>query len=141
MTNWRTLNVARPDVRLTDRKTAHASPFTSHSTTPTSASTRKMAAVSCLCAHFRFRFRPVVVWVGHEFSNVYQLFPFGSFKRVSFAGPREQLNQLTSWVDASLVYGSTLEDSNELREVRTGSSLSHPLIITLIPVTSSCVGF
>ena len=68
--------MARPDVRLTDRKTALAFPFTSLSTTQISGSTRKMAAASCLCAHFRFLFRPVVVWVGHAFSNVYHLFPF-----------------------------------------------------------------
>ena len=35
-------------------------------------------------------------------------------------GPRQQLNQITHWIDASNVYGSLPEEEKELREFRNG---------------------
>ena len=35
-------------------------------------------------------------------------------------GPRQQLNQITHWIDASNVYGSLPEEEQELREFRNG---------------------
>ncbi len=32
-------------------------------------------------------------------------------------GPREQLNQATHWLDASMVYGVTKEDNDKLRDL------------------------
>jgi len=37
-------------------------------------------------------------------------------------GPREQVNQLTSWIDASMVYGNSQKDALELRELTPGES-------------------
>jgi len=37
-----------------------------------------------------------------------------------FVGPREQVNQLTSFLDASQVYGSSLKEALELRELTVG---------------------
>ena len=38
-------------------------------------------------------------------------------------GPRDQINQLTSYMDASNVYGSTKEDQDELRLGKSGTYL------------------
>ena len=38
-----------------------------------------------------------------------------------FTGAREQLNQVTSFVDASNVYGSSEKEANELREANKGN--------------------
>ena len=39
--------------------------------------------------------------------------------------PREQLNQITSWFDASMVYGSTQEVLDELRDTtQSGANTS-----------------
>nr|AYV89017.1 chorion peroxidase-like [Tetranychus truncatus] len=42
-------------------------------------------------------------------------------------GPRTQINNLTPWVDASIVYGSNLETSNKLRAF-TGGQLAHQTV-------------
>lgn len=38
-------------------------------------------------------------------------------------GPREQLNQLSSYLDGNNIYGASLKESNELREFRNGRLL------------------
>ena len=38
-------------------------------------------------------------------------------------GPREQLNQLTSWLDASLVYGNNMEDYENLLDMSNPSEI------------------
>ena len=35
-------------------------------------------------------------------------------------GPREQVNQITAWLDGSNVYGSSFEESTDLRMLRRG---------------------
>ena len=35
-------------------------------------------------------------------------------------GPREQVNQITHWLDSSNIYGSDIETSNKVREFRDG---------------------
>ena len=36
-----------------------------------------------------------------------------------FPAPREQINQVTSWLDASQVYGSSTEEAERIRDHRS----------------------
>lgn len=49
---------------------------------------------------------------------------------LSLAGPREQLNQITSYIDGSMVYGSTPEVAHMLR-TRTGGRLNKTVVLGL----------
>ena len=48
-------------------------------------------------------------------------------------GPRDQINQLTSYMDASNVYGSTKEDQDELRLGKSGTYLTNYLVLERSP--------
>ena len=41
-----------------------------------------------------------------------------------FSAPREQLNQITSYLDASMVYGSTVEEAQTLQDTSRPGMLS-----------------
>ena len=41
-------------------------------------------------------------------------------------GPREQINQVTAYLDASVIYGSSVEESNDLRLFKGGLMKTQP---------------
>ena len=51
------------------------------------------------------------------------------FKRSVFnssSAPREQINSITSWIDGSMVYGSSKEECDRLRSFRLGKLRQGP---------------
>lgn len=47
---------------------------------------------------------------------------FKKNKRLKYiSGPREQINQVTSFLDASTIYGSSKEESDEIRSFKNGN--------------------
>lgn len=51
-------------------------------------------------------------------------------------GPRDQINQVTSFIDASAIYGSSEKEEDDLRMFRNGkiygTSNSHPLFSDIV---------
>ena len=49
-------------------------------------------------------------------------------------GPRDQINQITSYIDASNVYGSTAEDTHQLRLMAKGTKSLFVVMVRLSQV-------
>ena len=50
---------------------------------------------------------------------------------LTFEGPREQVNAITAWIDASHVYGSSEEEFKHLRDSNRRSKFSKPIVLLL----------
>ena len=56
-------------------------------------------------------------------------------------GPRDQINQITSYLDGSNIYGSTAEDQHELRLMAKGAVNEVSLSLKLVRKRSSTFHF